>query len=109
MPVFEEEHKCEEFEQWWIFTYGDLMTLLLVFFILLFSFCKTDVEKFKSVGAKKSVDIVKERRITEHRHKGHLAANCQNMLGERSDRPLQSEQFRPFGVQFKKMDFFPIE
>ncbi len=50
MPVFEEEHKCEEFDQWWIFTYGDLMTLLLVFFILLFSFCKTDVEKFKSVA-----------------------------------------------------------
>ena len=42
MPVFEEEHKCEEFDQWWIFSYGDLMTLLLVFFILLFSFCKTD-------------------------------------------------------------------
>lgn len=50
MPVFEEEHKCEEFDQWWIFSYGDLMTLLLVFFILLFSFCKTDVEKFKSVA-----------------------------------------------------------
>ena len=50
MPVFEEEHKCEEFDQWWIFSYGDLVTLLLVFFILLFSFCKTDVEKFKSVA-----------------------------------------------------------
>jgi len=50
MPVFEEEHKCEEFTDFWIFTYGDLVTLLLVFFILLFSFCKTDVEKFKSVA-----------------------------------------------------------
>jgi chemotaxis protein MotB len=50
MPVFEDEHKCEEFSDFWIFTYGDLVTLLLVFFIMLFSFCKTDVEKFKSVA-----------------------------------------------------------
>ena len=50
MPVFEEEHVCEEFSDFWIFTYGDLVTLLLVFFIMLFSFCKTDVEKFKSVA-----------------------------------------------------------
>lgn len=50
MPVFEEEHKCEEFTDFWIFTYGDLVTLLLVFFIMLFSFCKTDVEKFRSVA-----------------------------------------------------------
>ena len=50
MPVFEEEHECEEFTEFWIFSYGDLVTLLLVFFIMLFSFCKTDVEKFKSVA-----------------------------------------------------------
>jgi chemotaxis protein MotB len=50
MPVFEEEHVCEEFSDFWIFTYGDMVTLLLVFFIMLFSFCKTDVNKFKSVA-----------------------------------------------------------
>ena len=50
MPIFEDEHKCEEFDQDWIFTYGDMVTLLLTFFILLFSFCKTDIEKFKSVA-----------------------------------------------------------
>ena len=50
MPVFEDEHKCEEFSEWWIYSYGDLVTLLLVFFILLFSFCKTDIERFKSVA-----------------------------------------------------------
>ena len=50
MPIQEEEHKCEEFDQMWIFTYGDLMTLLLVFFVLLLTFCKTDIEKFKSVA-----------------------------------------------------------
>lgn len=41
---------CEEFDQEWIFTYGDLVTLLLCFFILLFSMCKTDIEKFKDVA-----------------------------------------------------------
>jgi len=50
MPVFAEEHQCEEFSEFWIFSYGDLVTLLLVFFIMLFSFCKTDIEKFKSVA-----------------------------------------------------------
>lgn len=50
MPIREEEHKCEEFDQQWIFTYGDMVTLLLVFFVLLLTFCKTDVEKFKSVA-----------------------------------------------------------
>ena len=50
MPVFEDEHKCEKFTEWWIYSYGDLVTLLLVFFILLFSFCKTDIERFKSVA-----------------------------------------------------------
>ena len=33
MPIQEEEHKCEEFDQMWIFTYGDMVTLLLVFFV----------------------------------------------------------------------------
>ena len=50
MPIQEEEHKCEEFDQEWIFTYGDMVTLLLVFFVLLLTFCKTDIEKFKSVA-----------------------------------------------------------
>ncbi|MDH5753271.1 MAG: OmpA family protein [Deltaproteobacteria bacterium] len=50
MPQFEDEHKCEVFEDNWIFTYGDLVTLLLCFFVLLFSFCKLDIEKFRSVA-----------------------------------------------------------
>ena len=50
MPIQEEEHKCEVFDQMWIFTYGDMVTLLLVFFVLLLTFCKTDIEKFKSVA-----------------------------------------------------------
>ncbi len=41
---------CEEFDQEWIFTYGDLVTLLLCFFILLFSMCKMDIERFRDVA-----------------------------------------------------------
>ncbi len=51
MAIFEEEPEvCEEFEQAWIFTYADLITLLLAFFVLLYSFCKPDIEQFKSVA-----------------------------------------------------------
>ena len=42
---------CVQFEQGWIFTYGDLVTLLLCFFILLFSSCKYETMKFKSLAA----------------------------------------------------------
>mgnify|MGYP000256409086 FL=1 len=41
---------CIPFEQDWIFTYGDLVTLLLCFFILLFSMCKTDIEKSRQIS-----------------------------------------------------------
>ena len=41
---------CEEFDQAWIFTYGDMVTLLLCFFILLVSMCKIDVAKIKEVS-----------------------------------------------------------
>lgn len=41
---------CVEFDQEWIFTYGDLVTLLLCFFILLFSMCKLDIEKIEEVS-----------------------------------------------------------
>ena len=42
---------CVQFEQAWIFTYGDLVTLLLCFFILLFSSCKYETMKFKSLAS----------------------------------------------------------
>ena len=41
---------CIPFDQEWIFTYGDLVTLLLCFFILLFSMCRTDVEKSRQIS-----------------------------------------------------------
>ncbi len=42
---------CVPFDQEWIFTYGDLVTLLFCFFVLLFSMCKMETEKFKSVAS----------------------------------------------------------
>lgn len=46
----EECEVCIPFDQDWIFTYGDLVTLLLCFFILLFSMCRTDVEKSRQIS-----------------------------------------------------------
>lgn len=34
----------------WMATYGDMVTLLLVFFVLLFSFANLDVQKFKAIA-----------------------------------------------------------
>ncbi len=42
---------CVPFDQEWIFTYGDLVTLLLCFFILLFSTCKYQTMKFKNLAS----------------------------------------------------------
>ncbi|MBF0236476.1 MAG: OmpA family protein [SAR324 cluster bacterium] len=46
----EECEVCVPFDQEWIFTYGDLVTLLLCFFILLFSMCKMDDQKIEQVS-----------------------------------------------------------
>jgi len=32
----------------WVVTYGDMMSLMLTFFILIFSFSSTEVDKFKA-------------------------------------------------------------
>lgn len=42
-----EEHKAGAPE--WMSTYGDMVTLLLCFFVLLFSFSTLDVQKFKAI------------------------------------------------------------
>jgi chemotaxis protein MotB len=52
MAVEEEvECNCGEERVEWIYTYGDMVTLLLCFFILLFIMMKLDEEKFKAVAA----------------------------------------------------------
>ena len=52
MAVEEEvECNCGEERVEWIYTYGDMVTLLLCFFVLLFAMSKSDEEKFKAVSA----------------------------------------------------------
>ena len=47
----EVECKCGEERVEWIYTYGDMVTLLLCFFVLLFAMSKTNEEKFKAIAA----------------------------------------------------------
>lgn len=52
MAVEEEvECNCPEPRVEWIYTYGDMVTLLLCFFVLLFALSETNKEKFKAVAA----------------------------------------------------------
>ncbi len=50
-----EECKCEKGAPKWVVTFGDMMSLLLTFFVLLLSFSTTDIVKYK-----KMVGSVKE-------------------------------------------------
>ncbi len=45
------ECNCGEERVEWIYTYGDMVTLLLCFFILLWAMSHTETEKFKAVAA----------------------------------------------------------
>ncbi|MDH5560637.1 MAG: flagellar motor protein MotB [Deltaproteobacteria bacterium] len=51
--AIEEEQECECGEERveWIYTYGDMVTLLLAFFILLFAMSKTEENLFKAISA----------------------------------------------------------
>lgn len=52
MAVEEEiDCNCGEERVEWIYTYGDMVTLLLCFFVLLFAMSKSDEEKFKAISA----------------------------------------------------------
>lgn len=52
MAVEEEcECNCGEERVEWIYTYGDMVTLLLCFFVLLWAMSNTQTEKFKAIAA----------------------------------------------------------
>ena len=53
----EEETKCEPGAPGWVVTFGDMMSLLLTFFILLLSFAK--LEKTKHFLVKQNKEVVK--------------------------------------------------
>ena len=46
----EEECKCEKGAPKWVVTFGDMMSLLLTFFVLLLSFSTTKVAKYKKMA-----------------------------------------------------------
>ena len=48
--VIEEEIICEEGAPEWVVTFGDMMSLLLTFFILLLSFADMNAQKFKQLS-----------------------------------------------------------
>lgn len=48
MKKFEEEHGGNH--ERWLITYSDLITLLLIFFIILYSFSKVDQQKYSSLS-----------------------------------------------------------
>lgn len=52
MSVHEEECECPKVaeREEWIYTYADMVTLLLAFFILLYAMSKTEEEKFKAIS-----------------------------------------------------------
>ena len=43
-----EEHENDER---WLLTYADLITLLMVFFVVMYSMSQTDAQKFKQLAA----------------------------------------------------------
>jgi len=60
-PQRKEECKCEPGAPKWVVTFGDMMSLLLCFFVLLLSFSTTDIVKYrKMVGSIKDAFGVAE-------------------------------------------------
>lgn len=51
MPHYEPVKKKPEPKEIWLISYADLVTLMLSLFILLFSFCKVDIEVLKAVAS----------------------------------------------------------
>ncbi len=50
MPQFEDEPKPAEPKEIWLISYADLVTLMLAFFILLYSFSSLNARKFQAVA-----------------------------------------------------------
>lgn len=50
MAKHQEHHEEAENDERWLITYADMITLLMVFFIVLFSMANTDLKKFAAVS-----------------------------------------------------------
>ena len=64
---FQPKHKCPSGIPAWVLTFADLMSLLLAFFVLLFSFSEMDKAKYKQVAGsmKDAFGIQREVRVKE--------------------------------------------
>ena len=77
----EEEHECPEGAPAWVMTFADLVTLLMVFFILLFAMGSIEEEKWRQIksslrdalgqevipesGTREGLDVIKEKVLEE--------------------------------------------
>ena len=77
----EEEHECPEGAPAWVMTFADLVTLLMVFFILLFAMGSIEENKWKQIkaslrdalgqetipeqGTREGLDVIKEQVLDE--------------------------------------------
>ena len=77
----EEEHECPEGSPAWVMTFADLVTLLMVFFILLFAMGSIEENKWKQIksslrdalgqedipeiGIREGLDVIKEKVLDE--------------------------------------------
>ncbi len=76
-----EEHECPEGSPAWVMTFADLVTLLMVFFILLFAMGSIEDEKWRQIksslrdalgqeeipeaGVREGLDVIKENKLDE--------------------------------------------
>lgn len=62
-----EEKKCEKGAPKWVVTFGDMMSLLLCFFVLLLSFSNMDVVKYKQVvgSLKDAFGLIKAHEVED--------------------------------------------
>lgn len=102
----EEEVKCEIGAPGWVVTFGDMMSLLLTFFILLLSFAKLEKSKFKvfALSMKKAfgVDNVTPRQTFEDGRKStmqhySLPFNATEVLDDMKNIVARQETRSPSG------------
>ncbi|MDQ7088984.1 MAG: flagellar motor protein MotB [Acidobacteriota bacterium] len=67
MSCPQQQEECKEGAPEWVVTFGDMMTLLLCFFVLLLSFSTMETERFKIVAGyiREAFGVQMNRRYTE--------------------------------------------